>query len=312
MNEPCDIAEGTPLSFESLLGPSRERFFSAGYKKVRQRLVRGPEISDNQATFVARVSYPEDWSRDSGGRPRRPHLSTVDAVILPLMALESLGTHPASRVTRAELRAGGTPWTDLDEVPVTLTRVSTPDAGQERDRFHSVSGNIRATFDIASPLSQQSWKRPIAGRSVYEELFRTVNTETTITHHDKDQGTLHATHHFLREHSRVLEEATGVDSGYWPCVSVVDHLVTMGQMAQALFELRHGGGRVQTLWMRSMTISLDEPPLPLPAVMESRMTVTRDNRIERDGHSWRDLAVESVASGGVRVSARLAYAGQQV
>lgn len=133
-----------------------------------------------------------------------------------------------------------------------------------------------------------------------------TDSHSVLTGYEPEHLRLTRTHHF---HSAGLASEAGLvglEADYWPALTAVDYLVTMGQMAQALIELRRGAGRSGTLWMRSVSIRLADTPQPLPAAIDSSMSAIRDKLIERGDHHYRDIAVEATTSNRVHVNARLA------
>lgn len=311
-----------PRTLESVLGPSHGRFFGEGYRGVRHKLHIAPAGTEGENVgWLAQVTYPTGWSRDEDGKSRRPHLSTVDAVVLPLMALSSLGRrddaatkYERAYVSRIDLRAGDVPWLDLDAVPVSLHREESeaPMQGRGVQRFRTTTGNLGASIWIVNE-SPPGCPRLARGeliaadvRGVYDDLYRSTQVNSTLTAYEPERGRLIATHHFdpggppSRHH-------TGIESGFWPALSVVDYLVTLGQLSQALIQLRHGGGRAGTLWMRRMTIRFERSPEALPAIFESSMTIDRDHLIERHGRRYRNIVIDARTSNGVHIEARLAH-----
>ncbi|WP_419956915.1 AvrD family protein [Rathayibacter iranicus] len=83
---------------------------------------------------MARVVYLTGWSQDEQGKSRQPHLGTIDAVVLPLMALSAQGRRDVegtryehAYVSQIDVRAGSAPWLDLEaetQLPVTMTSSS--------------------------------------------------------------------------------------------------------------------------------------------------------------------------------------------
>lgn len=307
-------------SLESVLGRADGRFFGHGYRGVRHALSVSPDEARDQ--WVATVSYPPSWSRDADGRRRRPHLSTVDAVVLPLMALGLSAERSGSAakldhayVSRIDLRAGTVPWLELDSVPVSLCTRQSADAtpGQGEECFDAVTGNMRASLAITSPrpADRCSGSRapadPPCSLGVYGGLYKDTHVESILTDYEGEPGRLTAVHRFSAEEEAPEACDHGIEGAYWPALSVVDYLVTMGQMAQALIQLRHGDARSGTLWMRRMTICLERPPESLPVQIDSTMTMHRDRLIDRLGHRYRDIVVTAQTSSRVRVDAYLAH-----
>lgn len=114
--------------------------------------------------------------------------------------------------------------------------------------------------------------------------------------------------HYLRLPAAVDETlAAGLEAAYWPCVTVVDYLVTMGQIVQVLIannldiDRRRG-----QLWMRQMNITLDRPPESLPCSFTSVTTSVEARPIERMGKRVHHVVTDSSTSNGVHVIAKLA------
>ncbi|WP_428830934.1 AvrD family protein [Brevibacterium picturae] len=121
---------------DELLGPACGRLFGSGYRRVQHEFFAEPYQDEVKSmALTARVVYPHDWSLGSDGGARRPHLSTIDAVVLALMVLSrSARGRPWARhahVRRVVLRAGPEPWFQFSAVPLRLRRApSTPRTGQ--------------------------------------------------------------------------------------------------------------------------------------------------------------------------------------
>ncbi|MBU8580068.1 AvrD family protein, partial [Brevibacterium luteolum] len=108
-----------PISLEDALGPASGRYFGAEYRHVHHEL-RDLRVAE-ELTAQGTVRYPSGWSMAEDGRERTPHLSTIDAVTLPLIALDAAGACSSNQyVSRIVLRAGSRPWFALDGVPVKM------------------------------------------------------------------------------------------------------------------------------------------------------------------------------------------------
>lgn len=78
------------MPLTAVLGPARGRYFAEGYREVRYEVgtVRQGPADDCRTHAVVTALYPQDWSRRGDGSARTPHLSSVDAIALPLIVLE--------------------------------------------------------------------------------------------------------------------------------------------------------------------------------------------------------------------------------
>src|ERR1700738_3999369 len=78
-------------SIDDYLGPAKNRFFSRGYQRADYEVYNLTVIpegaGDAGATAGANLRYPADWSQKNG-TDLRPHLSTVDALVLGVQLAE--------------------------------------------------------------------------------------------------------------------------------------------------------------------------------------------------------------------------------
>lgn len=308
-----EAVEG-PGSLDELLGSADRRFFGSGYRRVRHELLHSSSVEgDECVALTSRVDYPDDWSLGPSGEARSPHLSTIDAVVLSMMALSrtdpaAARTHSA-RVVRAELRAGSEPWLDLSDVPVRIQRssIGPSDADDARELVEAKVGNIRSTITISRSVADAHADADAVpvdeSEDVYGGLYRRTTAESTLLAYEPEKHQVTARHSFS---SDAREAAVGIEGAFWPALTVVDHLVTMGQLAQALIQLRHGNARAGGLWMRKVAIELPQAPEPLPAEMTSVMVIDRDRSVELRGHRYRNIVVKARTSSDVSVTAHLA------
>lgn len=127
------------------LGAPERRFFGEGYKRSRHRLTDfhvpepdGAVAEVPRLAATAQVEYPSDWSR-KGDTDQRPHLSTVDVLLLGAQLTEALLTSHLGLtewelatvwLARVRIKAGNRPVEDdLAGFPVsaqTAGRLSSP------------------------------------------------------------------------------------------------------------------------------------------------------------------------------------------
>src|ERR1700759_3650313 len=77
-------------SIDDYLGPGAARFFGSGYRRVSYGW-NGLEVGDPSGSSMraaGAVVYPADWSRKRDAVQLRPHLSTIDAMILGTSSAE--------------------------------------------------------------------------------------------------------------------------------------------------------------------------------------------------------------------------------
>lgn len=313
---------GTPVvpelnmrSLEDVLGPSAGRYFGHGYRGVRYGVKSSACLDGDPSQVSAEVhaTYPPHWSIDSDGTPRRPHLSSIDATVLPLLVFEAANGHRRNqlstrRVRVVELRAAGKPWLELDAIPVTLN----VDVGHAGETLTSVVGNIRSRIVLTDEPHPAALSNadvaPQYPLTVYGGLFQTGECRSLVSTSEALDGILHGRHEFSV--SEFAERpAPGIEADFWPSPTVVDYLVTMGQLAQALIYACGETDRssIGTLWMRTMTLTIDEPSPQFPAAFETTTRLVGDRILDRGGRRLHDLVIESSATTGARVRASLAY-----
>lgn len=293
-----------PMPVEQWLGPAEGRYFAAGYRRVGYRLSSLSGIGDGVA-FTAQAEYPVDWSLSDTGAPRSPHLSSVDAITLTVLAARELSrTSPDQGhawVRGITLRAGPAPWTDLACIPV---RIAADDPRDGRT-MNATVGNIRTQVAFGSGV-EATLRCPLDHEV---DGYRHTVAHTTIRSLCTDTATLEAVHSFTTEGRA---DTVGNASQVGSALTVVDYLVTMGQLAQTLVIAVHGTNRqsMGNLWMRTMRIGTIDAPTHIPVSLATRTRITKDATIARPGARIHSLTVTSHSSDGVTGEAALAYVEQ--
>ncbi|TFD11649.1 hypothetical protein E3T35_09105 [Cryobacterium sp. TMT1-2-2] len=302
------------IKLDEMLGSADGRYFGSGYRDVRYALAASNLEVGARTTIhnVGSVRYPDRWSVSAGGTGRVPHLSSVDAIVFPIMALEAL-SHAADReelsslfVESIELRAGRMAWLDLETVPISMEI----DDSEERRTLTSTVGNIRArvTLKRASVDDRgQLGSSRTEPATVYGGLFQSAFSRSTSTQLALSGLVLNARHE--NTVGSKLRSAPGVEAAYWPAMTVIDYLVTMGQLTQGIVYAAGATDRahVGTLWMRTMKMSVKGPPASVPGAFGTRTHLLRDCAIEHGSRRIHDVLVESSSTTGVQARSSLAY-----
>jgi hypothetical protein len=156
---------GIRLSYPSIddcLGPAGQRFFGSGYRRVTYTM-RGGVLRCSSGgvhlTAAAKVDHPHDWSVKGGVRPRRPHLTTLDAIVLAtrgaeLCAERAHGLDRAqrrrTRLRRIDVKAASAPVeVGLDDVVVDVRLVASapPVSGRRQPGAVVPVGSLLSTVD---------------------------------------------------------------------------------------------------------------------------------------------------------------------
>ncbi|WP_454168130.1 AvrD family protein [Microbacterium lacticum] len=113
-NHSADTKSDAPRCIDDQLGRASDRFFGEGFTLVRHELTRTAH-SNNRIDFTISATYPDDWSRKNG-RSQKPHLSSVDAMVLTAQMIEEYLNHNESThgtttlwISHCSLRPGQQP-----------------------------------------------------------------------------------------------------------------------------------------------------------------------------------------------------------
>lgn len=188
-------------------------------------------------------------------------------------------------------------------IPLQLSIQGFP--GHAELALDSVVGGMRTRLTLFSPEEIPSSISALQQEAtVYSEGFRHVHAETYLRE-TSDRDRLDASHRFASES---MPNTTDIEAAFSPAISVVDLLVTMGQVTQAAIYRRvDESARRGELWLRSMTIDLDNSPRALPCALRSRTRVVRDQLLVRGERRTHSLRTESTIEEAARIRADLAY-----
>jgi len=319
-------------SFDSCLGPGSTRFFGSGYKRVVQDLkditTDGSDQPGALATARGTLTYPRDWSRKSGARELRPHLSSIDALVLAVTLAEvHLGrafalTAAQQRRTwlrQADVRAGSSPHEDLADFPVEgrLLACEGPELGgaaPTSTTFGCRVGGLRVRCTLvherggpaAGPAAFADASQALgpAGARHYGEGYKNRDQYAEHVHVDLERQRIQGRQRVVATGPGT--EAHGAEAAYGPSVSPVDALVGVAQLAQALLYAQDGlaRGSSDTLWMRRFVIDTRTPVRPLGREFATTVRTAGGRLLTMDGQTWRtaDLAVDDFSGFSGRCS----------
>lgn len=295
-------------SLDDVLGPAKSRYFGAGYRYVCH-LLRNLRSTGTSFSCIADIRYPSNWSTGHADGTREPHLSTIDAVVVPLMAIERVWPQCSSlQVSSVDLRAGNRPWTTLSEVPLQVSFLGISRDHAHVQRYSAKLGNISATLELTNDISGDNGEVKNMGSGLFDPAYQAIDSTTQIAPCASAERALRARHGF----DVVMNESQtrfGHDESFAsrPALTVVDYLVTMGQMAQALIgkdlKVNRGAGQ---LWMRRVSLSLPPRRTYLPCAIESSTELAETQLIEKSGTRVYAIVVDSHTSDGAVVKSRLA------
>jgi hypothetical protein len=314
-------------SIDDYLGPGPGRFFARGYQRATYRVADirvGPaDVPGTGAQATVDISYPADWSRKQAGGDLRPHLSTIDALVLGVQMAQVHVSHAyrlsaddrrSVRLLKVVLRAGGAPQEDLTGLPMSA-RLVTTEAVDGRDRFVSrydcTVGNLRVRADIEHGVTGRATESGrYAGfddalgrgeRRFYGEGFKTRRHTITEVRVDGDDLYAEAEVRFTSGDGPAVDD--GIDGDIQPSVTLIDAFVVNLQLAQVLLYELDGLSRAHsnTLWMMQTVLAAAPVPEPLrdpadkPLTSHARLVGKR--LLPLHGGTWRSVEIEASLAG---------------
>jgi hypothetical protein len=317
-------------SIDDHLGPSEQRFFGRGFRRVgydvgELRLTCGADGTVRAASSVG-VSYPADWSKKSAGTDLLPHFSTVDGLVVAAQLAEAClaGLVPDLRdgwLRTVRITAGTSPQEDLARLPAEATlRRTDPLAGEPGRAVSLVDctvGTMRMRCEVVHALPTGT----VRNVGTYAGLDALLGPAT-----DRYFGTGFTTRRqFIREvavdqralsadavltvvhEDGVVVPTAGLEGAHQPSVSMIDAFVTALQLAQIMLYDLDGMRRQDsnTLWMRQTTLTASRPDRPMAAVPVTTR-LDEPGLLRMGGGTWRTLDVVAELA-GLRVRSAVAH-----
>ncbi|GAA4438441.1 AvrD family protein [Actinokineospora soli] len=301
---------------DDYLGDGARRFFSAGYRRVDYTFgavsVSVPGAGHATVATTVGLGYPGDWSKKAAGVDLRPHLSTIDAILLGVQLAEMClvaafrpdpAAHRAMWVRRVKIRAGQRPEEDLGELPLGGRLRATERVGDE----------FVSTVDCQ--VGAMRVRCEVVHTGVAIHTGRTTLSDPDALLGPADQryygtGFARATHRIddlavdgVRASGTVRLQQSDADQGiegaYAPAVTMVDAFATGLQLAQILLYELDGMRRADsnTLWMRSTTLDVRDPRRPADGPLALTTGLDNSELIAMDGGRWRTADVVTDLAG---------------
>ncbi|WP_326655758.1 AvrD family protein [Streptomyces anthocyanicus] len=322
-------------SVDDVLGPRERRFFGEGFKRAEHRLrhifvTYGPE-GRAQADARVSVDYPSDWSR-KGDADQRPHLSTVDVLVIGAQLSEVhlahvLGLSPDQRaravLQRVRIKAGRSPVEeDLAGFAAGAQLVATVPSDRVVGLFLSTVDCVVGTLRMRCEIRHEAGV-PHQAAGSYDSLrgllgdprLRLFGEGFTSRKQLVEDVVIDPQARQAAAAVRVIRDedapspATGLEGAHHDRASAIDAFVIGLQLGQVLLYTLDDVPRAQsnTLWMRETILELDplRPPLPATAPVTTRLD--RCKRLETGkGDIWRsaDIVGEFL---GVRLRCSVAH-----
>lgn len=329
-------------SIDDYLGPGDSRFFGSGFRRAEYEVtdiaVRAGAIPEPEIRAWIGVRYPSDWSTKAERTDLRPHLSSIDVMVLAAQLSEIHLAHAygldgsqrrMSWLRKVSLRAGKEPQEDLLRISGSAAPVETGSAQAEPapgpdgmlvSTYDCAIGVMRARCEIVHPvgrlgpdhavyLSADDALGPTRVRYFGDgfKARRQVINNVAVDMNDLTASACVQVQPITRT-AEIVVPTEGMDGGFQPSFSLVDGFVTSLQLGQVLlYELdsiprEHSN----TLWMVRSTVEVAGPRRPYAEPMAARTTITRKRLLPLRGATWRNVDFTSNC-GGVSLRASFAH-----
>jgi len=321
-------------SIDDCLGPSRQRFFGGGFKRVLHD-VRDVGISaddDGRGVLRARasLSYPADWSTKANDTSLRPHLSTVDALLLAIQLTEVYLTHAGDFELEQRrrmwlrsftMRAGATPTENLGDFPIEAMHVDREPAPftlcGEISTFACVIGAIKVrctiehepvrTLRLGGGYSSVDEVLGCETRRYYGTGYKQRDQLMRAVEFDPDRRQVEALVSVVGPTGSDLPDL-GFGGEYQPSVSPLESLTVLAQLSQVLlYETdRLTRDETKTMWMRSVTMESLTPYHSVKYPSVAGVKATNVKTLNLGGGVWRAFDVDAQFQ-GFRFTSALAH-----
>lgn len=270
-------------SIDDCLGNAKTRFLGSGYRRVDHR-INDIRVNDGDefagARAVATVRYPADWSHKSDDVELRPHLSSIDAMILGLQLVEAYLTHahgldgPQRRrmwPRRITLKAGNSPQENLHRFGIDVERIAATVGTicQSSSRLRARLGTMKLDCDIehdgiAHRDAAGSYQEisDLLGALEYQCLGAGSRSRRHVINDiDIDILGARANAAVLVENSGSRQFDTGMGAAYQPSLTVIDAFLVLAQLMQVLIYQTDDIDRAEsnTLWLRKLDMEIAQP-----------------------------------------------------
>lgn len=313
----------TPLSttvlnhIDDALGPAAQRYFGEGFKRTRYAISVSYQ-ADSAEGFV-QVMYQQNWSSKTTDKVRKPHLSTLDAVLISGQVSCALlrRRYPLSQpdcqqawIRALEIKAGHLSYEDLAAVPLQAKLMSSAAADDSLfgylTRLQVKLGEMVVELVIDHALSEQATVLTDTDH-YFSDGYRQRQCQLQQLQFEPGQLTLTAQ---LSLQTGSALPADGVMGAYPRCLLAIELLTAFAQLAQALMYQMDNLSRDQTnnLWMRQVSLFCPYPIIPQRQHL-AQLACQRTSLLPKKDEIWRLTTVVATLAGHpeFRLSAKLCH-----
>lgn len=287
-------------TIDHALGSPKGRYFGQGHRRSVYSFTPTSVFQGGVAGICA-VQQEGLWSEKDTGTVSR-HLSTIDAVSLAGLALESVfHLEPvnieALFVTEVSIRAGAAATEDLNAVPLEATVVWNL-ATRAFDCAVTV-GTMRLTMAVESVAA------PIfTATSEGEPKFFAQHLQSRFQHISDidincDAGNMQAKLGALAAQRGPTGHYSGLQSAHFELFSISEAIVCLAQLAQTMaYEFDQiSRDESAVFWLRRLSVSLTAPRLRVGQIIAVDIQVARSSELRIAGEPWRTLRLTAEAPG---------------
>lgn len=315
---------------DEILGPKEDRFFGKGFGKIVHNVSdiniksnflgeyitvndMKVKIDSNIKGYVqakGTLAYPNDWSQKLDDVELKPHLSTIDALILSAQLNEIYLIHRYNLddterkkmwLRRCTISAGSSPQENLGSFDIYTFHIETNDSSESLcsniSIFESHIGALTVRSEIEHPSKDICTENIHFNRSIdilgdpnkryYGNAYKfSEHAINKVKINIKDE-TVESLIKINQTNNEFLP-SDGIEAAYRPSISMIDCIILSGQIAQAFLYSLDDISRAEsnTLWMRKVTIESTTPYQSCDSFISSTR-VLKSSLLNVKGEYWR-------------------------
>lgn len=249
---------------DEFLGNSQKRYFGEGHKYSSYAIHLARDATDF-SHYSGTVLQEKAWSVKDG-LEMTPHLSTIDAIILSIMAIEkkyekSQPEWPLSRyyLSSFQIKAGNAAEENLENIQIELLQEER--VGQEKIAFWLKVGQLHVQCALELlPESVQLKSQNKTGANYLENHLKAVTHQLTNIQITPNYEIMSDIQTVRSVKAKTGEGAQGLNSLVATHMSLIEWLIIFAQLSQVEAYHHDALERDQTdvYWMRQVSAAMDK------------------------------------------------------